>query len=149
MLLHHSNYVQIGIVKNVNHLHTCIAVKNGKVIASGRNSSLNQVHAEISVIQKLMKLCGIIKIRKINLLYSIKNYSKLLSLCNSITLYIVRVKKDGSFGNSSPCKHCLNMLQLLKVKKIIFSNEEGLLETHKTINYSTTFLTSMDRNFPR
>ena len=149
MLLHHSNHVQICIVKNVNHSHTCIAVKNGKVIAQGRNSSLNQVHAEISVLQKLMKLCGINNIRKINLLYSIKNYSKLLSLCKSITLYIVRVKKDGSFGNSSPCKHCLNMLQLLKVKKIIFSNDDGLLERHKTINYSTTFLTSMDRNYPR
>jgi len=149
MLLHHSNHVQIGIVKNVNHLHACIAVKNGKVIALGRNSSLNEVHAEVSVIQKLMKLCGMNNIRKINLLHSIKNCSKLLSLCNSITLYIVRVKKDGSFGNSSPCKHCLDMLQLLKVKKIIFSNEDGFLEAHKTINYSTTFLTSMDRNFPR
>lgn len=149
MPLPHSNHVKNGVVKNMNHLHACIAVKNGKVIASGRNSSINEVHAEISVLQKLMKLSGMKNIRKINLKYSIKNYSKLLSLCNSITLYIVRVKKDGSFGNSSPCKHCLDMLQLLKVKKIIFSNEDGFLEIHKTINYSTTFLTSMDRNFPR
>ena len=41
------------------------------------------------------------------------------------------------------------MLQLIKVKNIIFSNEDGFLEAHKTINYSTTFLTSMDRNYPR
>jgi len=149
MLLLYSYHIKIGVAKNLNHFHICIAVKNGKVITSGRNSSLNEVHAEVSVIQKLMKMSGIKNIRKINLQYSIKKYTKLLSLCNSITLYIVRIKKDGSFGNSSPCKHCLDMLQLLKVKKIIFSNKDGLLETHKTINYSTTFLTSMDRNFPR
>lgn len=38
-----------------------------------------------------------------------------------VTLYVARIRKDGSYGNSKPCPRCQNALRTLGVRKIVYS----------------------------
>lgn len=37
------------------------------------------------------------------------------------TLYVVRVNKDGTLGNSKPCKNCTKFIVKLGIRKVIYS----------------------------
>lgn len=44
------------------------------------------------------------------------------------TLYIFRKRKDGSSGYSKPCKHCMQLIQSVGIKRVVYSTETGFEE---------------------
>jgi pyrimidine deaminase RibD-like protein len=79
--------------------HGCVVVKNGRVLAAEANR--NWRHAEVRALSK-------IKGKKENL-----------------TLWSVRIKKDGRIGNAKPCAKCRTFLVENGVRKLFYSNERG------------------------
>lgn len=41
------------------------------------------------------------------------------------TVYVVRIKKDGSYGMAKPCQCCEDMLKFVGVKKVYWSDIYG------------------------
>ena len=57
------------------------------------------------------------------------------------TLYVVRLAASG-LRQSSPCKHCLQAIQDVGIKKIVFSDDDGHFEIHTSVNYTTNHQSS-------
>lgn len=100
--------------------HGCVAVRNGKIIASGFNNyrtySKDGVirnsctcHAEADVIHKLNNL-GITSLPK-------------------ITLYIVRISRKGLTRESAPCKDCYDLLKNKGIRKFVYTTNTGIQKT--------------------
>jgi len=45
------------------------------------------------------------------------------------TLVVVRVRKNGDLANSKPCKMCQSLLLVAGVKKVIYSDNSGQIQT--------------------
>lgn len=67
-------------------------------------SMLPKLHAEIS---------GINSIKQLNI-----NFSK-------VKLYIYRIRKDQSFGLSSPCPSCMETIKDLGIRDIYYTSNDG------------------------
>lgn len=65
-------------------------------------------------------------------------------LFRKTTLYIVRTDNEGNFRNSAPCKNCLDIIQTLNIKKIIFSTEDDFA-SYKTNEYQTNHISHGNR----
>ena len=50
------------------------------------------------------------------------------SSTNGAVLYVVRVRKDGTFGMSKPCEVCQGAMKFLNIKKIYYSTPDGIEE---------------------
>jgi tRNA(Arg) A34 adenosine deaminase TadA len=64
---------------------------------------------------------------------------------SKITLYVVRVGRNGEWYDSSPCMQCAKIIKILNIKRIVFTNKNGLLEKHNPQNYNTRFISLGDR----
>ena len=114
--------------------HGCIATYGGKIIAKGCNTAKYDkntctCHAEINVLHRLYKnYC-----RK-----SQKN--KILKILHKTTLYISRLTQAGLSNDSAPCIDCLNIINLYKIKKIIFCMDNNYYSINPTtyINAKTS-----------
>lgn len=109
----------------------CVAVSSGKVIAKGCNHNRTyskdglientcSTHAEIEVLRQCLKLN---KIRK-------------------ISMYIVRISRDGNLLCSAPCKQCLEKMQQFKIKTLTYVNKDGSVIKQNFHDYTTDFETS-------
>jgi len=88
-----------------------VLIKGGRILSSGYNqtrysklSARNQyesIHAEEACIIKLL--------RKPNG----------LQMLAGATIYITRIKKDGSTGLAKPCKTCQDLINSVGIKKIV------------------------------
>jgi len=103
------------------HCHYSGIYRNGKKLYIGsnhlRNSYNNKcvcysTHAEIDVIQKT--------IRTLN-----------DTALNGCVIAVVRFGKDGSLKNSRPCNHCLNTMIKYRIKKIMYSTDDGTIKSEK------------------
>ncbi len=95
--------------KNARHRqHKLGAVlfKSGKPIASSHN--FDHVHAEHAVINQAWR-----------------------SDIAGTTLLVIRVRKDGTLGMAKPCYLCMARIIQAGVKRVIFSNSCGELESIK------------------
>lgn len=45
--------------------------------------------------------------------------------CENGILYVARVKRDGSLGLARPCEECQKLIALVKLKKVVYSTENG------------------------
>ena len=126
--------------------HGCVAVKSGKIIASGRNSSRSyskdgfinncSCHAEIDTLRKIWKI------------YSKNNNTKKInSIYSKITLYIVRFNSKNIYAHSAPCIECTNKIKYLGIKKLIYCNENNDFTIIKTENYETNHYSGCSRRF--
>ena len=126
--------------------HGCVAVKSGKIIALGRNSSRSyskdgfiygcSCHAEIDTLRNIWKI------------YSKNNNSKkIYSICSKITLYVVRHSKININAHSAPCVNCTHKIKEFGIKKIIYCNEKGSFTIIKTENYFTEHYSGCYRRF--
>ena len=64
---------------------------------------------------------------------------------NKITLYVVRVGRNNKWYDSSPCEQCAHLIKILNIKRIVFTNKDGLLEKHNPQHYETNFTTTGNR----
>lgn len=47
------------------------------------------------------------------------------------TIYVIRVKKDGSYGMAKPCQCCEDMLMFVGVKKVYWSDVDGNIKERR------------------
>ena len=115
--------------------HGCIAVKNGRIIGRGYNNyrttsndgfiqNCMTCHAEISALRQVSKLN--------------KDFKK-------VSLYIVRVDHNKCLKSSAPCIDCMKHILRLKIKRIIYSNEQGEITVKDPKNYITQHTTTGKR----
>jgi len=104
--------------------------RNGKPYFTGCNTLRNvynnscifySTHAEMSVIYKILKSCK---------LQPFKDFVDL----SDYVIVVIRYGKDGCLKNSRPCNHCLEMMERYRIKKIIYSNDDGSINTDKPEN---------------
>ena len=103
------------------HCHYSGLYRNGKKLYTGsnhlRNSYNNKcvcysTHAEIDVIHKSLRI-----LHEINL--------------SDCVIAVVRFGKDGSLKNSRPCNHCLNTMKFYRIKKVMYSTDDGTIMSEK------------------
>ena len=59
-----------------------------------------------------------------------------------LSIIVVRVGKNGEIRNSAPCMDCTTILKRLQIKKIVCSNEDGLLSGYKVKEYQSDHITT-------
>jgi len=144
--------------------HGCIATLKGKIIAKGYNnyrSTSNDgfiaqgsctCHAEMATVRAIHKTFRLQN--NINFLSS-----KQRKFFRKITLVIVRIPRSSSgtkfradlrsakaepfhgFRSSAPCIDCFARLKKLKIKKIVYTSDHGVIET-KLSDYKPVFESS-------
>lgn len=45
-----------------------------------------------------------------------------------LSMYVVRIKRDGSFGNSKPCSKCAAEIRMAGIRTVFFTNDAGDFE---------------------
>lgn len=53
------------------------------------------------------------------------------SATGGATLYVVRVRKDGSLGMSKPCEVCQGAMEFLGIRKVYYSEADGSISEMK------------------
>ena len=56
------------------------------------------------------------------------------SMTEGATIYVVRVGKWGDLKNSKPCPMCEAAMQYVGIKKVVYSSEDGKIETMRIYN---------------
>ena len=126
----------------VSMKHGCVAVVNGRVLATGHNNYRTSsrdgficnsctCHAEMAALRNLNKRTGR---RGKNYQHSM-NETNLKSLFKKTTLYIARTGNNGEFRDSGPCIDCLNVIKSLNLKKIVYSCSDNSLVVCKPSEY--------------
>ena len=121
----------IDKIENINNKsgfhHYSGIYKNGKPYFTGCNTLRNvynnncmfySTHAEMSVIYKILKSCK---------LQPFKDFVDL----SDFVIVVVRYGKDGNLKNSRPCNHCLDIMVKYRIKKIMYSTDDGIVLTEK------------------
>jgi deoxycytidylate deaminase len=101
------------------HHHYSGIYRNGKRMCTGYNHLRNcyngnctcySTHAEMDVIHK-----------------ALKNNIEL----NNCTIAVIRFGRDGLLKNSRPCNHCLDTMKFHRIKKIMYSTDDGTIKTER------------------
>lgn len=120
----HYNIDIIDIVQDLRkslsseHNHFSVFVLGTKVLTVAHNIYTScthspSIHSEIS---------GIMKLNKLN------SYKKTINQRDFLDVYNVRMNKNGTIGNSRPCKNCLEQMQryeYFKFDKVYFTSSTG------------------------
>lgn len=56
------------------------------------------------------------------------------SITEGATMYVVRIGKAGNLRNSKPCPMCEAALEYVGVKKVVYSDEDGNIQSMRLIN---------------
>jgi len=125
--------------------HGCVATYGGKIIARGCNTYkcyssndkfINEqcsCHAEINVLRQIYYR-------------NIQKKHKLNRIMRKTKLYISRCSTSGESTNSAPCVKCLNIIQQLNIRKIIFKLDDKYFE-YSPEDYVTTHRTFGDNYY--
>ena len=46
---------------------------------------------------------------------------------NGSSLYVLRIRRDGSLGNSRPCEHCWRKMMKVGIKTVYYVGNDGVL----------------------
>jgi deoxycytidylate deaminase len=128
----------ISIASNNGYIHYSGIYKNGKPLYIGSNhmrSTYNgecicfSTHAEMDVLYKVLKE------------YTQQPFKDVINL-NNYTIAVVRFGKDGKLKNSRPCNHCLETMIKYRIKKILYSTDDGSVIAEKPINMEKYHISS-------
>ena len=112
---------------NCGYVHHSGIYKNGKIQYLGSNhlrSTYNgecicfSTHAEMDVLHKVLK--G----------FKQQSFKDVINL-NSYIIVVARFGKDGNLKNSRPCNHCLETMIKYRIKKIVYSADDGSFISEK------------------
>jgi len=56
------------------------------------------------------------------------------SITEGATMYVVRIGKSGVLRNSKPCPMCEAALEYVGVKKVVYSDENGNIQSMRIVN---------------
>lgn len=88
------------------HKFGAVLFRGGRVLQSSHNFS--HIHAEHAVLNRAWR-----------------------QDVDGATILVIRMRKNGTLGLAKPCKLCMKRLAQAGVKKVIYSNNFGQLETFK------------------
>lgn len=121
----------------VHYKHGACLLRGGKVYAFGKNRYFDKryeqranikftVHAEIDTIMRFPK-------------HELKN----------MDILIIRLKKDGSLGDSRPCNTCIDKMRRAGIRRAYYSNRDGGLSCELVSEMELTYETSAMRVWAR
>ena len=119
---------------DITHKHAAALIYNNDIISTGINkyvsyNNLKQtIHAEIN---------ATINIKKI------KKHNKI-----SLDLIVIR-SKNNILKNSRPCNNCIDRLVKLKIRKVYYSNEYGLIVSEFVNNMEKIHISSATKYFTK
>ena len=108
--------VSVALESDLRYKHVAFIMKNKNVLCVGWNkgkshpaiynhpyrSMCNNIHAELDAVIK---------------------YGR--TDCSDYTLVVMRVRKDGTLGNSKPCLGCQHVMQQVGFKSVYYSDGAG------------------------
>jgi deoxycytidylate deaminase len=109
------------------HQHFSGIYKNGKRLYQGCNHLRNSyngscicysTHAEMDVLYKVLKS------------YKVQPFKDIVDLSDHV-IVVVRFSRDGHIINSRPCNQCLDTMSKYRIKKIMYSTDEGTFKTDR------------------
>ena len=109
------------------HKHYSGIYKNGKPLYIGTNHLRNSyngeciwysTHAEMDVLNRVLRKD---KLHPFKDIVDLSNY----------TIVVLRYGNDGTLKNSRPCNHCLETMTKYRIKKILYSCDDGTIATEK------------------
>lgn len=74
----------------------------------------------------------------------IKNIKKIRRIFSRFTVIVVRYS-NGKLVNSRPCLHCANIMKIVGVKQVIYSDTNGDMVTEKMTQFKTEHLSRLNR----
>lgn len=74
----------------------------------------------------------------------IRNIKKIRRIFSRYTIIVVRYS-NNKLVNSRPCLHCANILKLIGIKSVIYSDSDGALIKEKMTQFFTTHLSRLNR----
>ena len=112
----------IDQVPNQYQHHYSGIYRNGKKMYTGSNNLRNSynnrctcysTHAEMDVIHKALRGTS--------------------DLSNCV-IAVIRMGRDNLLKNSRPCNHCLDTMKFYRIKKIMYSTDDGTIKCEKPKN---------------
>lgn len=101
--------------------HVTFALKKGKIIAIACNKQkthpITIKYNYVGQVNVHSELSAIIKLGREN--------------CSELTFVNVRIKKDGTIGNSKPCPGCSDLLRQVGFKNLFFTDSNGKFQKIK------------------
>ena len=68
---------------------------------------------------------------------------------SKLVIYVVRTDMSHNYRGSGPCINCLEVLKDLRIKRIVYSKQDGTFESVSLLNYNTTHVTHGNRFLKR
>ena len=99
--------------RHKQHRLAAIIIKGGSIIATGHNSEC--IHAEESAINRSSK-----------------------SNIKGCTLVVLRVRRNGTLGLAKPCQDCMGRITIAGIKKVLYTDENGIMQQIKLNKYMDT-----------
>ena len=155
----------------LNKKHACVAIQKGKIISPTFHNynrayildyKCGSVHAEMAVMNYLInslwrenwKEKHACIFRLIHDIPSNKNDVKLIKKLqkkfSNIELVVIRqTKARTKIGISRPCSSCLKLMKILKIKNVIYSDENGELVMEKVSHMISDHKSKMAKNMEK
>lgn len=73
------------------------------------------------------RLLALSKHAEENVLYNFYKNNRNYRVTRRLVLIVIRVNSNNKLINSKPCSHCLEMMKYYGIKKVIYSDTNGLL----------------------
>lgn len=54
-----------------------------------------------------------------------------MNLTRGMTLVVIRINSNSNITGSKPCKHCCNIIKAIGIKKVIYSDNDGIFVDEK------------------
>ena len=109
--------------------HAAVVIKNGTPIASGINCvrGRESYHAELDAIRSTL----LIQNRGFKTKRGVPVNKKINRSLTGAVLVVIRWNGQR-FTESKPCYECLSCIKLVGIKRVLFSNSNGDVESHRT-----------------
>lgn len=104
---------KIAINSNISSKHAAALIHSNRIYSSGYNHYITNVkddkndrtiHAEISIFENISK-----------------------KIAKGLDIIVIRVNNNLILKNSRPCNHCIEQLKKIGIRKIFYSNENGII----------------------
>lgn len=99
-----------------------VLIRNGRVLSHGFNwfkksspdskTRYNGIHAEYHCVRKSAKRGE-------------RRGGYDLSRLSGVTMFVARVTRTGRVAMARPCEHCQELLRLLNLRRVYYTNEQG------------------------
>ena len=157
--------IPLALSGDMQSKHAAALYSGGKRVAIGinhaksckKNKPMLSCHAEMHALQNYLLMNNAYYLSSlindsVKSMNQRKNFrpidiSRYKFLKKKLSMYVVRVTKDGSLANSKPCSACRYYLKLFNVKDIIYTDDNGNLIKEKVDDLEDSFVSIAHFNY--